>query len=582
MCSNIGVKGGLYGTSNLISKSGKSYRYPRLSSWGSNTDGSSYIFTDPKDLALDKWGNLYVADGNKITRINSYGVGRRGRPLCGGNDVRQQDKENYPLGIIRSGSGRGDEKTFIISGLRLVQPCPFGRKKCTIVRVNTSHRTAYLENEKIFPLLIKMGTPAAVGMLVNALYNIVDTIFVGHGVGPLAIAALSIVFPIQMIVSSVAQATGVGTASIVSRRLGEKRHGEAARAVGTAYATVILVNTILVGLLFAFMRPILSFFGASEEIMPLAMEYLGIVGAGFFFFALSMCASTLVRSEGNTKASMKGMLLGAGLNTILDPIFIFGFGLGVRGAAIATVISQVASVLYLASLYARKKTVVPLVASEFRIRPKILGQSFLLGTPAFIQSAGMSLLMLLVNTSLGRYGGDSAITTFGMIHRLNMIVIMPVLGIVQGFQPIAGYNYGAQRYDRVKASLKTTILTAVGLATIGYAFMMFFPRLGMGFFTSDGALVASSARVLRIMVMFVPLAAVQITGATYFQAIGKATESMVLGLSRQFFILIPLILLFPPLFGLDGIWMAYPLADLISSAITTSLLIREVRRLGKV
>ena len=187
------------------------------------------------------------------------------------------------------------------------------------------------------------------GMLVNALYNIVDTIFVGQGVGPLAIAALSIVFPIQMIVSSVAQATGIGTASIVSRRLGEKRHDEAVKAVGTAYATVILVNAILVGLLFAFMRPILTFFGASQEIMPLAMGYLSIVGAGFFFFALAMCASNLVRSEGNTKASMKGMLLGAGLNTILDPIFIFGFGMGVRGAAIATVISQVASVLYLAS-----------------------------------------------------------------------------------------------------------------------------------------------------------------------------------------------------------------------------------------
>ena len=190
--------------------------------------------------------------------------------------------------------------------------------------------------------------------------------------------------------------------------------------------------------------------------------------------------------------------------------------------------------------------------------------------------------MLLVNTSLGRYGGDPAITTFGMIHRLNMIVIMPVLGIVQGFQPIAGYNYGAKRYDRVKATLRTTIFTATGLAGLGYAFMMLLPRVGMGFFTSDAALVDASARVLRIMVMFVPLAAVQITGATYFQAIGKATESVVLGLSRQFFILIPLILILPPIFGLDGIWMAYPLADLLSSSVTTTLLVREVRRLGRV
>jgi len=205
----------------------------------------------------------------------------------------------------------------------------------------------YLERDRIFPLLIKMALPAVVGMMVNALYNIVDTVFVGLGVGPLAIAALAIVFPIQMIVSAVAQAIGVGTASIVSRRLGEKRPEEAAKAAGTAYAAVTVATAILVAVLFLFMRPILGFFGASAEIMPYAMEYTGIVGAGFFFFSLSMCASNLIRSEGNTKASMIGMLIGALLNTVLDPLFIFGFGMGVKGAAIATVISQMASCDYL-------------------------------------------------------------------------------------------------------------------------------------------------------------------------------------------------------------------------------------------
>jgi putative MATE family efflux protein len=426
-----------------------------------------------------------------------------------------------------------------------------------------------------------MGAPAAVGMLVNAFYNIVDTVFVGQGVGPLAIAALSIVFPIQMIVSALAQAIGVGTASIVSRRLGEKRYGEAVRAIGTAYATVFVANIVMVSALLVGMEPILRFFGASEEILPFAMEYAGTVGIGFFFFGLSMCASNLVRAEGNTKAAMKGMLIGALMNMVLDPIFIFGFKMGVRGAAVATVISQVASAAYLLSLYLRGKTVVPIVAAELRIRPAILGQSFLLGIPAFIQTAGMSLLMLVVNTSLGRYGGDTAITTFGMVHRLLMIVIMPVLGIVQGSQPISGYNYGAKRYDRVKVVLRTTILTALGLSLVGYSFMMIFPSLGMGFFTRDADLIASSSRVLRIVVLFIPLAAIQITGSTYFQAIGKATEAMILGLSRQFFILIPLILILPRFFGLDGLWFSYPLADLISTTVTSSLLIREVRRLGR-
>ncbi len=337
---------------------------------------------------------------------------------------------------------------------------------------------------------------------------------------------------------------------------------------------------ILVVVLFLFMRPILGFFGASAETMPFAMEYTGIVGAGFFFFSLSMCASNLVRSEGNTKASMVGMLIGALLNTVLDPLFIFGFGMGVRGAAIATVISQIASCVYLFGMYARKKTVVPVQRSYLRIDAGILGKSIVLGIPSFIQSAGMSILMLLVNTTLGRYGGDEAITTYGMVHKLLMIVIMPILGIAQGFQPIAGYNYGAKRFDRVKTSLWTAVLTAFSIALFGYAFMMLLPRLSMGFFTSDAALISSSARVLRIVVLFIPFAAIQITGSVYFQSVGKATEALVLSLSRQFLLLIPFVLILPRFFGLNGVWMAFPVADLLSTVITVTLLLREVRRLG--
>ncbi len=445
---------------------------------------------------------------------------------------------------------------------------------------DSTHKTLYLERDRIFPLLIKMGLPAVVGMMVNALYNVVDTIFVGQGVGPLAIAALAIVFPIQMIVSAIAQAIGVGTASVVSRRLGEKRHEDAARAAGTAYAAVTLATLILVAFLFLFMRPILGFFGASAETMPFAMEYTGIVGAGFFFFSLSMCASNLIRSEGNTKTSMMGMLIGALLNTILDPLFIFGFGMGVRGAAVATVISQIASCVYLFGMYARKKTVVPIRRSYLRVDMGILGKSIALGVPSFIQSAGMSILMLLVNTSLGNYGGDKAITTYGMVHKLLMIVIMPILGIAQGFQPIAGYNYGAKRFDRVKTSLWTAVLTAFSIALFGYAFMMLFPRLSMGFFTGDADLIASSSRVLRIVVFFVPFAAIQITGSVYFQSVGKATDALVLSLSRQFLLLIPFVLILPRFFGLNGIWVAFPLADLLSTTVTVTLLLREVRKLG--
>ncbi len=445
--------------------------------------------------------------------------------------------------------------------------------------MNEPHKTDFLGRDAIFPLLLKMGIPAAVGMLVNALYNVVDTIFVGHGVGPLAIAALSIVFPLQMIVSAVAQALGIGAASIVSRRLGEKRPDAAAAAMGTAYAAVMLVTAVLVALVFLFTRPILAFFGASETIMPYALSYTRIVAAGFFFFSMSMCASNLIRAEGNAKASMLGMLLGAGLNTILDPIFIFGFGMGVEGAAVATVISQVVSCAYLFSLYFRKKSHVPIGVADLRIEPSVLRDEALLGVPAFVQSAGMSLLALLINTTLGRYGGDLAITTYGMNHKILSIVIMPILGIIQGFQPIAGYNYGAKRFDRVRQSLKTTVLTALAVSLAGYAFMMLAPRAAIGLFTADAELIASSARVLRVMVLFIPLASLQITGSTYFQAVGKKTQSMMLGLSRQFLLLIPIVLILPLLIGVDGVWLAFPIADLASTALTLALLVRELRHL---
>ena len=446
--------------------------------------------------------------------------------------------------------------------------------------MNEPHKTDFLGRDAIFPLLLKMGIPAAVGMLVNALYNVVDTIFVGHGVGPLAIAALSIVFPLQMIVSAVAQALGIGAASIVSRRLGEKRPGDAAAAMGTAYAAVMLVTATLVALVFLFTRPILAFFGASETIMPYALSYTRIVAAGFFFFSMSMCASNLVRAEGNAKASMIGMLLGAGLNTILDPIFIFGLRMGVEGAAVATVISQVVSCAYLFSLYFRKKSHVPIGGADLRISPSVLRDEALLGVPAFVQSAGMSLLALLINNTLGRYGGDLAITTYGMNHKILSIIIMPILGIIQGFQPIAGYNYGARHFDRVRQSLKTTVITALAVSLAGYAFMMLAPRAAIGMFTTDAELIASSARVLRVMALFIPLASLQITGSTYFQAVGKKTQSMLLGLSRQFLMLIPIVLILPPLIGVDGVWMAFPIADLASTALTLALLARELRHLG--
>lgn len=439
----------------------------------------------------------------------------------------------------------------------------------------------FLGEERIVPLLFKLGIPAAVGMLVNALYNIVDTIFVGQGVGSLAIAALAIVFPIQILVSAFAQALGAGAASIMSRRLGEKRPEDAARTAGGTLGLVTGITILLSVLLVRFSDPILRFFGASTAILPYARDYIHIVGSGFPLFALSMAASTLLRAEGNTKASMLGMVLGAGLNCLLDPLLIFAIPMGVKGAAIATVISQLASTVFLLQLYVRKKTVVRIAIPSLKPRWSIFRESAVLGIPSFVQSAGMSLLALIMNNNLGRYGGDQAITIYGMVHRLLSIVILPLIGIAQGFQPVAGYNYGARRYDRVKAALRDASLIALGVALLGWAVMQVFPEGCMGLFTPEADLRRAAAKVLRVMVLLIPTAAFQIIGSNYFLAVGKPMRTFVLSLLRQFILLIPLALILPIVFGLGGIWWAFPLADVASACITMTVLFFELRHLDE-
>ncbi len=443
--------------------------------------------------------------------------------------------------------------------------------------MNPQHDADFLGKERLFPLLIRMSLPAAVAMIINALYNIVDTIFVGQGVGPLAVAALAIAFPIQIIVSSFAQAIGVGSASIASWRLGEQRPDEAAKVVGTAYSAVVIITLVLVVLVVVLMDPILRLFGATERILPFAREYLFYVAGGFFFFSLSMCMSTLIRAEGHARASMTGMIVGAVLNMILDPVFIFGLHTGVKGAAIATVISQMAACAYFFSFYLRKKSFIRISRKDLRVSFGCLKEIALLGFPAFVQSAGMSLLALIINNSLGRYGGDEAIAIYGMVHRLVSLIIFPVLGVAQGLQPIAGYNYGARDFHRVRTGLVTAVLTAFTVSVFGFLIMELFPQLCIRMFTSDEALRVSGSPVIRIMGMFIPLAAIQITGSTFFQSIGKPREAFILGLSRQFLILIPIVLVLPRIMGVSGIWYAFPLADLVSATLTLGLLLREMR-----
>lgn len=442
-------------------------------------------------------------------------------------------------------------------------------------------RASFMGTDRLLPLLMKLSIPAAAGMIVNSLYNVVDTIFVGRGVGPEAIAALSIAFPLQIIIGTVAHAFGAGTASIVSRRLGERRTEEAAAAAGTSMVFVTLYSIVAMAAMLVFAEPVLRLFGASPAIMPIALTYLRWVAIGFPILGFAMSSNGLIRAEGRARTAMVSMFLGTGLNILLDPIFIFGLGMGIRGAAIATVISQAISAFWIIRFYVSGRSSLSPARRHLRIRRRIIGESFALGLPNFIHGTSFSLLMLIINRTLGSFGGDAAIATYGMINRLMTLAYMPLIGLAQGFQPIAGYNTGAGLIARVRRILLLAGGTATALAALFWAGFQAFPAALMSMFTSDAALVASSARALRMYAMCMPLIGVQMIGSVYFQAVGRKLPSLLLTLSRQFIFLIPLVILLPRFIGIDGVWLAFPAADLLSTVVTAFAVSAEWRRLGR-
>ena len=439
--------------------------------------------------------------------------------------------------------------------------------------------TDILGTKKLFPLLMQMSIPAVIGMLVGSLYNIVDTIFVGRGGGALAIAGLSIAFPVQMIALAFAQMIGIGASSIISLRLGEKKQDKAESALGTSFTALITASIIMSVILLIFSKPILTLFGASENTFPYADNYLGIIAFGIPFLSIGMAGSNLIRSEGRSKTAMITMLTGMVLNIILDPVFIIGLGMGISGAALATVISQGCSAFLIMGFYITGRSVLNFNLKNMAVNTDQLKRMMLLGMPNFFQTAGMSILVLIINNTLLHYSGDLAISVYGIINRLLSIVILPVIGISQGFQPIAGYNYGAGNFDRVKKILLTASLTAAGFAFCASAVMELFPRFLFSIFTSHEELINKGETALRIMASLISTAGFQIIFSIYFQAVGKGLHSLFLGLSRQFLILIPMIIILPIYFKEMGVWLSFPLSDLLAVTITVIVVARELRHL---
>jgi len=441
--------------------------------------------------------------------------------------------------------------------------------------------TARLGEEKISKLLVNLSLPATIGMMVTALYNLVDTIFVGRGVGAIAIGGLTIAFPIQMIIMAFAHMIGIGAASAISRSLGAKDVEKADYVAGNSFLCVLILSSIIAAIGLIFTEPMLRFFGSTETILPYAKDYITIILWGSIFFSFAMSSNNLIRAEGNAKIAMITMLIGAILNMILDPIFIFIFKLGIKGAALATIISQFITFLYVLKYFYSGKSSLKIKLRHLKPRMHIIIEIFTVGFAAFARMVTGSIVAIIVNNSLRIFGGDIALIIVGILHRITMFLFMPLFGVVQGMQPIVGFNYGAKKLGRVKEAIKLSLLTITIIATSGWLIAELFPFAIIGVFTRDAEVIEKGSTIIRIVLSVIPLIGIQIVGATLFQSLGKAVPSLILSLLRQVLLFIPLVIILPRVLGLGllGIWIAYPAADILSVILTTLFLRSELKKM---
>lgn len=440
-------------------------------------------------------------------------------------------------------------------------------------------RSKQLGEEKVGTLLFKFSLPAIVGMLVNALYNMVDRVFIGRGVGALAISGLAVGFPLSIINMAFGMLIGIGSSTMISIKLGEKKKDEAERILGNALVLIILISICLsiVGLIF--LDDILKIFGASQETLPYARDYMKYIMAGALLQNIGFGMNNIIRAEGNPKIAMATMLIGAIINTILDPIFIFVFKMGIKGAAIATIFAQTVSSIWVLYYFFSGKSTLKIKRENLSLHKGTIKTIMSIGISPFSMQIAASLVTTILNKNLLTYGGDLAVGAMGIINSISMLFFMPMFGINQGMQPIIGYNYGAKQYKRVRKTLKLAIMASVTIATIGFIVVEVFPTALIKIFNSDEQLVSIGTHGIRIFLSLLPIIGFQVVSSNYFQAVGKAKIAIFLSLSRQFIFLIPMLIILPLMFGLNGVWIVGPVSDILAALVTMFFLYKDMNQL---
>lgn len=435
-----------------------------------------------------------------------------------------------------------------------------------------------LGTESIGKLLMQYAVPAIIAMTASSLYNMVDSIFIGQGVGTMAISGLALTFPLMNLSAAFGSLVGVGASTLISVKLGQRDYDTAQRVLGNVFVLNILLGLALTVVVMCFLDPILYFFGGSDQTVGYARDYMQIILLGNVITHLYLGLNAVLRSSGHPQKAMYATIATVVVNTILDPVFIYGFGWGIRGAAIATILAQMLSLAWQCRLFSDKEELLHFHRGIFRLRRKIVFDSLAIGMSPFLMNLAACFIVIIVNQGMKEHGGDLAIGAFGIVNRLVFIVVMIVMGLNQGMQPIAGYNFGAQQYGRVNKVLLLTIGYATVVTTFGFLVGMLVPELVVSIFTTDDELIALAARGLRITVMFFPIIGFQMVTSNFFQSIGMASKAIFLSLSRQMLILLPCLIILPRFYGLAGVWYSMPVSDLLASLIALVMLLSQFRK----
>lgn len=440
-----------------------------------------------------------------------------------------------------------------------------------------------MATKKILPLLIEFSVPAIIGMLVNAIYNIVDRMFIGNapGLGALGLAGITISFPVTLVLMALSLGSGVGGGTRFSISLGAGEKKEAKKYLGNSFMLSVFYGMVFMVFGNLFMNQILVLLGASEAVLPYAAEYLSIILFGAVFQCIAMWGNNFSRAQGNPKNAMISQLIGAGFNIVFDYIFIFKLNMGMAGAAYATIGGQFLSAVWQLAFIMSERSIVKMTVDCLKVKWLYIKKIIVTGLPVFFMQMANSVLNIILNGTLAGYGGDIAVSTVGVITSFQTILLMPLTGLCQGQQSLVSYNFGAKKLKRVKETLKYSVIGATIFAGLGFLIVQISPSLIISMFSSDAKILEMGTTAIRIWFMLVFVVGAQMVCANYFQAVGKVKEASILNLTRQVIILIPLIIIFAQLFGLYGIFFAVPVADICSFLLTMFAMKREFKREAK-